>query len=61
MWGYLSLFVWVVGLIVYFAAGAPSNPRTNPKVAEVGRLAFLVGLWVFLMQNGTHIFSLAGH
>jgi hypothetical protein len=40
---YLSALVAVIGLVVYFA----SNPQ-NPKVGEAGRIAFWVGLLVFL-------------
>jgi hypothetical protein len=53
MWGFLSLFIAVAGVLVYALS-------TSPKLAEIGRLAFFAGLWVFLLQNGTHIVSLTG-
>jgi hypothetical protein len=48
---YVSLVVSIVGLLIYgFAA--------NPKLAEVGRLAYAVGLLVFLwLVVGTKILS----
>ena len=51
MWGFLSLFVCVIGAIVYIASA-------NPKLSEIGRLSYWVGLLAFLLQNGTHIVSL---
>jgi len=38
----LSLLVAVIGLLVYVLSA-------NPKVAELGRLAFAVGLLAFLL------------
>jgi Na+/phosphate symporter len=46
---YLSLFVCIVGLILYLAAA-------NPKPMEVGRLMFGCGLLVFLFETGMKIF-----
>lgn len=40
---YLSLLVAVIGAVVYLAA-------TNPKVAELGRACFSVGLLAFLLR-----------
>jgi Na+/phosphate symporter len=52
MWGYLAVVVCAVGAVVYLVA-------TNPKFAELGRISFGAGLLTFLLQNGTHIISLA--
>lgn len=46
---YFSLLVSIIGLIAYFAA-------TNPKVQEVGRIAYAFGLLVFLW-NFQHVVS----
>lgn len=45
---FLSLLVAVIGLLLYVLA-------TNPKVQEIGRLAFFAGLFVFLMQATPHM------
>jgi hypothetical protein len=45
---FLSLAICVIGLIVYIIS-------TNAKIAEVGRLSFFAGLFVFLMQFGPYI------
>lgn len=47
----LSLLTAVVGLVLYFIA-------TNAKVAEVGRLAFAVGLLAFLLQVSPKVIDL---
>jgi hypothetical protein len=39
---YISLFVALLGLIVYLAAA-------NPKAQEVGRIAYAFGLLAFLL------------
>lgn len=39
----LSLLVCIVGLLVYVLSA-------NPKVSEMGRIAFAMGLLVFLLQ-----------
>jgi hypothetical protein len=44
---YLSLLVCIVGLVVYLV----TKPE-HAKPAEVGRLMFWVGLFVFLLQFG---------
>ncbi len=44
---WLSLLVCVLGALCY----ALSN---NPKIAEMGRLAFVSGLLVFLLQLPQH-------
>jgi Na+/phosphate symporter len=54
MWGFLSLLVALVGVLMYALSA-------NPKLQEIGRLSFFAGLWVFLIQNGTHIVSITGH
>jgi Na+/phosphate symporter len=40
---YVSLLVAIIGLLLYGFA-------TNPKAVEVGRIAFWVGLLVFLLK-----------
>lgn len=42
---YLSLLISVVGLLMYVLA-------SNPKIVEIGRLMFWVGLLAFLMGGG---------
>ena len=48
---YVSLAVAIVGLLVYgFSA--------NSKAAEAGRIAYMVGLFVFLFQVvGAHVIT----
>lgn len=41
----LPLLICIIGLVVYALAA-------NPKVAELGRLSFWVGLLVFLLHFG---------
>lgn len=41
---YLSLLVSIVGLLMYALS-------TNPKVAEIGRIMFGVGLLCFLLND----------
>ena len=41
---YLSLLVCVVGCLVYALAA-------NPKLVELGRLAFFAGLLAFLIES----------
>ena len=41
---YLSLLIAVIGLLVYVLA-------VNPKWAEIGRIAFGVGLLAFLLET----------
>lgn len=53
MSGFLSLIVGVIGLVLYFIA-------TNPKVSEVGRVCFWVGLLAFLLANGSQTVGLFG-
>ena len=40
---YLSLLVALVGVLMYALLG-------NPKLAEIGRIAFFCGLLAFLLQ-----------
>lgn len=48
----VSLLVLVIGLLLYIMA-------KNPKVQELGRIAFAVGLLVFLLQGiGQQVVSL---
>ena len=48
----LSLLVCIIGLLVYVLSG-------NPKVGELGRIAFGFGLLVFLLQ-AQQVVSLLG-
>jgi len=43
---YLSLLICILGLAFYWFADPPA------KAAEVGKLAFFAGLFVFLLQLG---------
>jgi hypothetical protein len=47
---YFALLVAVIGILMYALC-------TNPKLQEIGRLAYACGLLVFLFQFG-HIVSL---
>jgi hypothetical protein len=49
----LPLAVCLAGLLIYFA----TNPSTNPRLCEVGRLSFACGLLAFLLQAGPRVFS----
>jgi Na+/phosphate symporter len=46
---YLSLFICLVGLILYLAT-------EKPKPSEIGRLMFGCGLFVFLFETGMKVF-----
>ncbi len=50
---FLPLLVCVIGVLVYALSA-------NPKLQEMGRLAYFAGLWVFLIQVGSHMVSLLG-
>jgi Na+/phosphate symporter len=41
---YLSLLVAIVGVLMYALAA-------NPKLSEIGRLAFFAGLLAFLLES----------
>jgi Na+/phosphate symporter len=41
---YLSLLVAIIGVLMYALAA-------NPKLQEIGRLAFFAGLFVFLLDS----------
>jgi len=45
---YLSLLVAVVGLLMYALC-------SNPKLQEIGRLAFFAGLLAFLLNGLQHL------
>ena len=45
---YLSLLVAVIGLLIY---SLRPTPDTNPKMAEIGRIMFWVGLLAFLFND----------
>lgn len=47
----LPLLVAVVGVLMYALA-------TNPKVQEMGRIAFFCGLLVFLLAGGEQVITL---
>lgn len=47
----LPLLVAVVGVLVYALA-------SNPKVQEMGRIAFFCGLLVFLLQGAQSVVTL---
>ena len=49
----LPVLVAVVGVLCYALA-------TNPKVAEMGRIAFFCGLLAFLLAGGEQVISLLG-
>jgi Na+/phosphate symporter len=46
----LPLLICVIGLVVYAVS-------QNPKVAELGRIAYFTGLLAFLLQGATQIVS----
>lgn len=48
---YLSLIVAIIGVLMYALC-------TNGKLAEIGRLSFAVGLFVFLLQNVPNLVKL---
>jgi SpoU rRNA methylase family enzyme len=50
---FLSLLVCVIGLLVYALS-------SNGKVAEMGRIAYAMGLLAFLLQVPAHLVSLLG-
>jgi len=55
MFQYLSLIVCLIGLVVYLI----TNPQ-RPKVSEVGKIMFGVGLLIFLYYVPTwHVHTLA--
>jgi hypothetical protein len=47
---YASLLVALLGLVIYLIA-------TNPKVGEVGRIAFFAGLLAFLIGSAGRLLS----
>lgn len=50
---YLSLLVALIGLLCYVLAA-------NPKVCELGRLSYWVGLLAFLLKVGPSAIDLFG-
>lgn len=50
---YLSLLIAIVGLFMYIACD-------KPKLAEIGRLAFFAGLFVFLFRFGSEHVAMLG-
>jgi hypothetical protein len=51
---YLDLLVALVGVLAYALSA-------NPKVQEIGRLAYFAGLLVFLFAVGNATFTLLKH
>lgn len=51
---YLSLLVAVIGVLMYALA-------TNPKLAEIGRIALFCGLLAFLLVSVPHLVTLVPH
>ena len=49
----LSLLIALIGLVVYLG----SNPA-NTKAAEVGRISFFAGLFVFLLKADPSVVKL---
>jgi hypothetical protein len=47
----LPILVAIIGLILYFAA------TNNGKVSEVGRIMFMCGLFIFLLEAGPRVVS----
>jgi len=47
---FLSLLIAIIGLLVYFVS-------SKPKVAELGRIAYAMGLLAFLLQVSEKIVS----
>jgi Na+/phosphate symporter len=52
MWGFLSILVALVGVLMYALSA-------NPKLQEIGRISFFAGLLAFLIVNGQHLVALA--
>lgn len=50
---YLSLLIAVIGLVMYFICA-------NPKLQEIGRIAFGVGLLAFLLKATEPLLNLLG-
>ena len=48
---YLSLFVALIGGVIYLVCNGPSP--NSPKLAELGRIAFFCGLLAFLLMIAT--------
>lgn len=48
MYIYLSLAIAIIGVLAYALS-------SNPRISEIGRLAYFAGLFVFLMQWGPHM------
>jgi len=53
MTAYLSLIVALVGLFLYLIT-------INPKLMEVGRIAFFCGLFAFLLQLAPRVVGVLG-
>jgi len=47
----LSLIICVIGLVIYYFAA-----ETRPRIVEVGRLMFAIGLLAFLIHYSPKLF-----
>lgn len=50
---YLSLFVALIGVLMYVLC-------VNPKLQEIGRLAYFAGLLAFLLQGVDKLLKIIG-
>jgi hypothetical protein len=50
---YLPLLIGIIGLLIYVL----TNPQSNPKVVEIGRIMFWTGLLAFLLGGASHLIS----
>ncbi len=51
----LSLIICLVGAIIYLVVPPTPDPR-NPRIIEIGRLMFGIGLLAYLLQV-VHVFG----
>lgn len=51
---YFPLLVALIGLLLYILCTPPPN---GPKLAELGRIMFFVGLFVFLLRGLDHLIT----
>jgi hypothetical protein len=52
-----SMIILASGLIAVIG-GIAYHKASNPRAAELGRLAYLVGTWIFLLQLPENAFKL---
>lgn len=57
---YLAPFVALIGLFLYFLAGAgsPEKPVLSPKLGTIGLIMFAAGLLATLLKMGASAFGL---